>query len=117
LAYGSNFAQKYRSIRSKPGLYPPLFHVFSSSFLGPTPKYHLYFEQALEVNPDNPYALLHLGVILEREENVSEAAAMYQRVIDLNPAEVVAESTRPRGLDLPLAKVAKDNLARLRDSA
>jgi general secretion pathway protein D len=76
-----------------------------------------YFEQALEVNPDNPYARLDLGVILEEEGKVSEATAMYQRVLDLNPAEVVVESTRPRGLDLTPAKVAKDNLARLTSAA
>jgi tetratricopeptide (TPR) repeat protein len=72
-----------------------------------------YFEQALEVNPDNPYALLDLGVIFEREGRLPEAAVLYQRVIDLNSAEIVAESTRPQGLDLTLAEVAKDNLARL----
>lgn len=72
-----------------------------------------YFEQALEVNPDNPYALLDLGVMFEREGRLAEAAVLYQRVIDLDPTELVAESTRPTGIDLTLAAVAKDNLSRL----
>lgn len=76
-----------------------------------------YFNQALNVNPENPYALLDLGVIFEREGNVAEAAAMYQRVINLNPSDIVTESTRPSGIDLTLSDVAKDNLTRLTPAA
>lgn len=78
-----------------------------------TEKAKHYFNQVLKVNPENPYALLDLGVIFEREGNVAAAAAMYQRVINLNPDDIVTESSRPSGLDRTLSEVARDNMNRL----
>ncbi|MDW7773122.1 MAG: type II secretion system secretin GspD [Desulfobulbaceae bacterium] len=46
-----------------------------------------YFEQALKIDPDNPYALLNLGVVNEREGNIVTAAEMYGRVLELSPPE------------------------------
>ena len=42
-----------------------------------------YFQQALSNAPDNPYALLNLGVLYAQEGDSGKAADTYQQVIDL----------------------------------
>ena len=46
-----------------------------------------YYEQALKINPDYPYALLNLGVLNEQDGKPDQAAAAYRRVLELQPAE------------------------------
>lgn len=46
-----------------------------------------YYEQALKINPDYPYALLNLAVLNEQEGQPDQAAAAYRRVLELQPAE------------------------------
>lgn len=73
-----------------------------------------YFEQALEINPDNPYALLNMGVIYEAEGNRDEAIEVYQKVITLNPPDRAFESTDSEKIGHKLSDIAKDNLKRLK---
>ncbi len=40
-----------------------------------------YFSEALEINPNSPYALMNMGTICEREGNPEEAIKYYQQVI------------------------------------
>jgi len=41
-----------------------------------------YFEEALDINPKSPYALMNLGVICEQQGKTAEAINYYQQVID-----------------------------------
>ncbi len=75
-----------------------------------------YFERALEINPDNPYALLNLGVVYEKKGQKDKAIGMYQRVIRLDPEERAALSTDPDKTGERLVDIARDNLKRLQDS-
>jgi general secretion pathway protein D len=72
-----------------------------------------YFEEALDINPNSPYALMNLGVICEQEGNIAEAIAFYQKVLD--NAKVNAdggiEGAGPTGLNLQ--KICRDNIKRL----
>ena len=75
-----------------------------------------YFERALEINPDNPYALLNLGVVYDAKGEKDKAVRMYQRVIRLDSEERAALSTDPDRTGDRLVDIAKDNLKRLQDS-
>jgi cell division septation protein DedD len=44
-----------------------------------------YLNEALALNPENPYALLNMGVVYENTDRQEQAIAMYQKVIDINP--------------------------------
>ena len=48
---------------------------------------HQYFEQALKIDPNNPYVLYNLGVVCEKEGNVKQAAEMYRRLMELQRPE------------------------------
>ncbi len=89
--------------------------------------YHLarqYFEQALKIDPNNPYAMLNLGVVCEREGKRDEAARYYRMVIGLTPpvlegtagkkgedGEEIPAEPDPRFLELQ--QRAADNLKRM----
>jgi general secretion pathway protein D len=72
-----------------------------------------YFEKALEINPDNPYAILNMGVIFEREGKRDEATKMYERVISLNPEERDFSASAPERKGRKVLDIAKDNLINL----
>ncbi len=71
-----------------------------------------YLEQALAKNPDNPYAMLNLGVVYENTGRTDQAREMYKKLIALNPkarASVTSEGTGGK----PLVEIAQENLQRL----
>ncbi|MBN1832920.1 MAG: type II secretion system secretin GspD [Deltaproteobacteria bacterium] len=72
-----------------------------------------YFESALEINQDNPYALLNLGVVYDVKGERDKAIQMYERVIQLDPDDRAALSTNPEETGNRLADIARDNLKRL----
>jgi tetratricopeptide (TPR) repeat protein len=71
------------------------------------------FNEALAINPDNPYALLNLGVIFADQGKRNAAVTMYTRVIELYPTEIVRESNRPEALGSSLTDIARNNLQSL----
>jgi len=73
-----------------------------------------YFERALEINPDNPYALLNLGVVYDVKGEREKAIRMYEKVIKLDPDDRATLSTNPDKIGNRLGDIAKDNLKRLR---
>jgi general secretion pathway protein D len=73
-----------------------------------------YFKRALEINPDNPYALLNLGVVYDVKGEREKAIRMYEKVIKLDPDDRAALSTNPEKIGYRLGDIAKDNLKRLR---
>jgi len=72
-----------------------------------------YFNEALDINPDYPYALMNLGVICEREGKTVDAIAYYQKVLDNATAngKDLTEGAGPTGLNL--RKLCKENIERL----
>jgi len=72
-----------------------------------------YFEKALEINPDNSYALLNMGVIFEWEGKRDEAIKMYERVISLSPEDRDFSASDPERKGRKLLDIAKDNLKTL----
>jgi tetratricopeptide (TPR) repeat protein len=71
------------------------------------------FEKALEINPDNGYALFNLGLVHERQGNKEEAIKMYQKVIALNIDATDKESNAPIKMGQSLVVLAKEHIATL----
>lgn len=69
-----------------------------------------YFEEALNIDPDNSTALLNIGVIFEHEGNKEQAAAMYRKVLNVQPA---GKGKAAAGPGRAVRKMAEDNLKRL----
>ncbi len=71
-----------------------------------------YFNQALKINPDNPYALINMGIIYEHEMDKVQAAEMYRQVLDL-AGRGGSEDGAGEGVDAALQNVARENLKQL----
>ena len=71
-----------------------------------------YFNQALEVDPKLPYALMNLGVICEREGKPAEAVKYYQKVITNKKGGSGAGATETN-----LQKICRERIERLKKPA
>jgi hypothetical protein len=67
-------------------------------------------EKALSISPDNPYALLNMGVVYQETGRLDEARKMYEKVIALKPKEVAEESTTVSSAGKRLGDIARENL-------
>ncbi|HJX33729.1 MAG TPA: type II secretion system secretin GspD [Desulfatiglandales bacterium] len=75
-----------------------------------------YFEKALKINTDNPYALLNMGFIYQEKKDKQRAIEMYERLISLDSDERAYVSTEPAQAGRRLSDIARDNLKNLKDS-
>jgi general secretion pathway protein D len=72
-----------------------------------------YFREALVIDPVNPYALMNMGVVYEKEGNRKLALQMYRAVVS-GPSDAVADSSGdPAGDGVPLKKLAQENINRI----
>ncbi len=69
-----------------------------------------YFDEALSENPDNPDALLNMGVVYQNTNRKEKARQMYEKVISLNAKETAWRSTQDWAEGEPLVDIAKRNL-------
>ena len=72
-----------------------------------------YLERALEINPDNPYALLNMGVVYEIKGDKNKAIKIYEKLLAINPDARAGVSTDPEKKGYKLVDIAKDNLEKL----
>ena len=72
-----------------------------------------YFNEALDINPTSPYALMNLGTICEHEGNTEQAIRYYQLVIDnaVDTGDGTTEGAGPTGRSIQ--KICRDNIDRL----
>ena len=68
---------------------------------------------ALDLNPNNPYALLNLGAVYQDTARTAEAVQMYKRIIELNPEEGAVESNKQGYEGKTLVEIARENLSGL----
>jgi general secretion pathway protein D len=73
-----------------------------------------YFEEALEHDAENPYTLLNVGVVAEREGDFKRAVDYYQKVIFTNTEATAIEASDPEKKGLPLVDIARENIERLK---
>ncbi len=69
-----------------------------------------YLGQALAIDPDNPYALLNLGVAYEKEGDYEQAITLYQKVIDTGTAEAILAPQNGTAGPLHLLEIARGNI-------
>lgn len=74
-----------------------------------------YFEESLEYDPANPYTLLNIGVVSERDGRYREALQYYQKVITTGTSATAVEASDPDKQGLPLLQIARENIERLRE--
>lgn len=72
-----------------------------------------YFEEALGYDSQNPYTLLNIGVVSERERKYKEAFEYYQKVITTGTKATAVEASDPDKQGLPLIRIARENIERL----
>lgn len=74
-----------------------------------------YFEQALVIDPKNPFALLNLGIVYEKEGSIPLAVEMYRKVADMKPVEreIMGKSVGPDPQLIELRQRAIEDLRRL----
>ncbi len=72
-----------------------------------------YFEEALKIDPKNPYAMVNLGVACERRGDRKRAAQLYNKVLRLETTgKVVGGAAAIKSLK----KLAKENLDQLKNN-
>ena len=69
--------------------------------------------QALEANPDNPYALLNIGTVYQRTGRFNQARVMFEKVVALNPDDKPAKRSSFIPDSKTLKDIAEDNLKTL----
>jgi len=72
-----------------------------------------YFLEALEIDPENSFALINMGVVYEDEENIEKALEMYRAVVSIGSAEIASESSNPEKNGALLVEIAQDNITRI----
>lgn len=72
-----------------------------------------FFSEALVIDPANPFALMNMGVIYEKEKQPQKALQMYQAVVSGNTDAVANSSSEPDKQAMPLRKMAQENIDRI----
>jgi len=72
-----------------------------------------FIVEALEIDPTNPFALMNMGVIYEKENNLKSALEMYQAVISSGSSAVAGQASDEDKTGLPLLELARESIARI----
>ena len=84
--------------------------AFEAIAAGDYEKAEALLEVALSINPDNPYALLNLGVVYQNTGRIENAREQYVKIILLDAKETVAKSNVKGMEGKSLVDIAKENL-------
>jgi Flp pilus assembly protein TadD len=87
--------------------------AFEAIAAGDYEKAEALLEVALSINPDNPYALLNLGVVYHHTGRIDKAREHYVKVILLNSQETISKSNVEGLEEEKLVDIAKRNLENL----
>ena len=72
-----------------------------------------YLEKALEINPNNPYAILNMGVVYQNTGRREKAREMYNKVIELSSKAAASRSNKDWAVGKELPEIARKNLETL----
>ena len=72
-----------------------------------------FFDEALIIDPNNPFALMNMGVVYEKEGQPKKALAMYQAVASGSSDAVAGSAQEPDKDAVPLKKLAQENIDRI----
>ncbi|MGB5685277.1 MAG: type II secretion system secretin GspD [Candidatus Electrothrix sp.] len=76
-----------------------------------------YFLQALKIAPENPYALINMGIIYEHEKQFNKAAETYQQMLDLADSHQDSAEMDHASEDQALLNTARENLRKIQRNA
>ena len=69
-----------------------------------------YFAKALQIDPANPYAMINMGYIYEKEGQSADALKMYREVIAGGTDAVADQSTRTEKRGVSLVEIARERI-------
>jgi len=72
-----------------------------------------FFEEALQVDSQNPYALMNLGVIYEKEMLPQQAIVMYRAVVATGSGVLAEKSSSPEATGRSIVELAKEHIERI----
>jgi len=87
--------------------------AFEAIAAGDFEKAEAILEVALSINPENPYALLNLGVVYQNTNRVEKAREQYVKVILMEAEEKVMKSNVKDMEGKSIVDIAKQNLENL----
>jgi len=67
-------------------------------------------DKALSKNPDNPYAILNMGVVYFNTDRREQAREMFNKVIDKSEKEKAQDSNESWAVGKELVEISKQNL-------
>lgn len=73
-----------------------------------------YLQQALALNPNNPYAILNMGVVYGNTGRPGKACEMYQKVLRVEAEENPARTSQQWAEHKNLKEIAEKNMQGLR---
>ena len=87
--------------------------AFEAIAAGDYEKAEAILEVALSINPENPYALLNLGVVYQNTGRIEKAREQYVKIILLEAEEKVMKSNVKDMEGKSIVDIAKQNLENL----
>lgn len=70
----------------------------------------ILLNRALSLNPNNPYALLNMGVVYQNTGRIEMSRQMYRKVVALNPKDIADKSNKDSAAGKSLVEIAVENL-------
>jgi Tfp pilus assembly protein PilF len=71
----------------------------------------------LKIQPENPYALINMGIIAEHEKQFKKAEEIYQQVLDLADSRQDSAEANQTPEDQALLNTARENLRKIQRNA
>jgi general secretion pathway protein D len=90
---------------------------YESLQAGDLNKAKMLFIKVLETDPANPFALMNMGVIHEKEGRNDLALKVYQDIVAGGSEELADKSSNPDKIGMSLRDLAKENVERLKKNA
>lgn len=75
-----------------------------------------FFEEALQIDSTNPYALMNLGVIYEKELLPQQALVMYRAVVATGSLSLAEKASSPEATGRTLVELAEEHIERILQS-
>ena len=73
-----------------------------------------YLQRALSINPNNPYAILNMGVVYYETGRKEQAREMFNKVLSIAEKEEAEQSNQGWAVKKDLTEIAKKNLENMK---
>jgi general secretion pathway protein D len=73
-----------------------------------------YLQKALSINPNNPYAILNMGVVYYETGRKEQAREMFNKVLSVAEKEKAEQSNKDWAVGKDVIEIAKKNLENMK---